>query len=180
MFILAQISSLISMIVNIVAVQLKTKRQMLLTIIVANLFFVISYVLLKAYVGALIYGIINIEIIINMFFENRGKLTPKWLISIYFFISIIVGFFTFNNIIDTLPIIAAIFFIITFRQTKEKYVRFLILENLISWIVYDFFVSAYLAVVSDLFIAFSTIVAIIRYDIRKGEKGKNGCNKYTC
>lgn len=170
MFILAQISSFISMVVNIVAVQLKTKKQMLLTIIVANLFFVINYLLLNAYAGALIYGILNIEIIINMLFENKGKLTPKWLISIYFFISIIIGFFTFNNIIDILPIIAAIFFIFTFRRTKEKYVRFLILENLISWIVYDFFVSAYLAVVSDLFIAFSTIIAIIRYDIRKGEK----------
>lgn len=167
MFILAQVSSLISMVINIVAVQLKTKKKMLLTIIIANLFFIISYLLLEAYAGALIYGILDIEIIINMFIENKGKKTPKLLIAIYLLISIVIGIFTVNNLIDVLPIIAAIFFIFTFRQTEEKYVRFLILENLISWVVYDFFVSAYLAVVSDLFIAFSTIVAIIRYDIRK-------------
>lgn len=170
MFILAQISSFISMVVNMIAVQLKTKRQMLITIIIANLFFVINYLLLEAYAGALIYGILDIEIIINMLLENNGKRTPESLIVIYIIISIIIGVFTFNNIIDILPIIAAIFFIFTFRRTKEKYVRFLILENLISWIVYDFFVSAYLAVVSDMFIAFSTVIAIIRYDIRKEVK----------
>lgn len=176
MFILAQISSFISMIVNIIAVQLKTKKQMLLTIIVANLFFVISYLLLGAYAGALIYGILDIEIIINMLLENKGKRTPKSLIVVYIIISIIIGIFTFNNVIDILPIIAAIFFIFTFRCRKEKYVRFLILENLISWIVYDFFVSAYLAVISDVFIAVSTIIAIIRYDIRKEvKKNENTC-----
>lgn len=170
MFILAQILSFIAMVINMVAVQLKTKKQILLTIVVSNLLFVISYILLGAYVGALTCGIVAIEIIINTILEDKGKVTPKFLIIIYLIISIIIGITTFNSLIDLLPIIASILFILTLRQSKEKYVRLLILGNLTSWIIYDFFVKAYLAGISDLFVISSTITAIYRYDIKKEVK----------
>ena len=56
MFVLAQILSLIAIIVNIIAVELKHKKHILLTIDLANFLFVISYLLLNAYIGALICG----------------------------------------------------------------------------------------------------------------------------
>lgn len=170
MFILAQILSFIAMVINMVAVQLKTKKQILLTIVVSNLLFVISYILLGAYVGALTCGIVAIEIIINTILEDKEKVTPKFLIIIYLIISIIIGITIFNSLIDLLPIIASILFILTLRQSKEKYVRLLILGNLTSWIIYDFFVKAYLAGISDLFVISSTITAIYRYDIKKEVK----------
>lgn len=170
MFILAQILSFVAMVINMVAVQLKTKKQILLTIVVSNLLFVISYILLGAYVGALTCGIVAIEIIINTILEDKGKITPKFLIIIYLIISIIIGITTFNSLIDLLPIIASILFILTLRQSKEKYVRLLILVNLTSWIIYDFFVKAYLAGISDLIVISSTITAIYRYDINKEVK----------
>lgn len=163
MFILAQILSFIAMIVNMIAVQLKTKKQILLTIVVSNVLFIISYILLNAYIGALTCGIVAIEIIINMILEDKGKSTPKALIIVYFIISILLGAITFSTIIDLLPIIASILFILTLRQSKEKYVRILILGNLTSWVIYDYFVKAYLAGISDLFVILSTITAIFRY-----------------
>ena len=69
-----------------------------------------------------------------------------------------------------LPILASIFFVFTLIQSKEKYVRLLILGNLTSWIIYDFLVKAYLAGISDLFVISSTITAIIRYDVKKEVK----------
>ena len=174
MFILAQILSFIAMVINMVAVQLKTKKQILLTIVISNLLFVISYLLLGAYVGALICGIVAIEIIINTILEDKEKKTTKYLIVLYSIISILIGILTFNSLIDLLPIIAAILFIFTLIQSKEKYVRLLLLGNLTLWIIYDFFVKAYLAGISDLFVISSTIIAIIRYDmIQKGTHTKN-------
>ncbi len=170
MFILAQILSFIAMLTNMIAVQLKTKKHILLTIVVSNLLFVISYILLGAYVGALICGIVAIEIIINTILEDKGNTTPKSLIIVYLIISIILGITTFNGFVDLLPILASILFIFTLRQSKEKYVRLLILGNLTSWIIYDFFVKAYLAGISDLFVISSTITAIYRYDIKKEVK----------
>ncbi len=159
-----------------IAVQLKTKKHILLTIVVSNLLFVISYILLGAYVGALTCGIVAIEIIINTILEDKGKTTPKSLIIVYLIISIILGITTFNGFVDLLPILASILFIFTLRQSKEKYVRLLILGNLTSWIIYDFFVKAYLAGFSDLFVISSTITAIYRYDIKKEVK-ENEQNK---
>jgi len=170
MFILAQILSFIAMVINIVAVQLKTKKQILLAIVAANIFFVISYILLGAYVGAITCVILIIVIIINTILEDKGKTTPKILICIYSIIYILIGIATFNSFIDLLPIVASILFILTLSQSKEKYVRLLILGNLILWIIYDFFVSAYLTCVSDLFVISSTIIAIYRYDIKKEVK----------
>lgn len=138
--------------------------------------FVISYILLGAYVGALTCGIVAIEIIINTILEDKGKTTPKFLIIVYLIISIILGITTFNGFVDLLPILASILFIFTLRQSKEKYVRLLILGNLTSWIIYDFFVKAYLAGFSDLFVISSTITAIYRYDIKKEVK-ENEQNK---
>ncbi len=164
------------MLTNMIAVQLKTKKHILLTIVVSNLLFVISYILLGAYVGALTCGIVAIEIIINTILEDKGKTTPKSLIIVYLIISIILGITTFNGFVDLLPILASILFIFTLRQSKEKYVRLLILGNLTSWIIYDFFVKAYLAGFSDLFVISSTITAIYRYDIKKEVK-ENEQNK---
>lgn len=172
MFILTQILSFIAMMINIIAVQLKTKKQILLTIVVANLLFIISYILLEAYMGALTCGIVAIEIIINTILEDKGKATPKIFIILYLVIFILLGVISFGSFIDTLPIIASILFTVTLIQTQEKYVRLLILGNLLSWIIYDFFVRAYLAVISDLFIISSTIIGIIRYEIKKEEKMK--------
>ena len=108
--------------------------------------------------------------IINTILEDKGKKTPQILIGIYSIIYIVIGIITFNSLIDILPIIASILFIVTLRQEKEKYVRLLILGNSISWIIYDFIVSAYLTSISDLFTIVSTITAIYRYDIKKEVK----------
>lgn len=170
MFILAQILSLIAMVINVVAVQLKTKKQILLAIVAANIFYVTSYILLGAYTGALTCIILIIVIIINTILEDKGKRTPKILIGAYSIIYITIGIITFKNLIDILPIIASILFIVTLIQEKEKYVRILILGNATSWIIYDFIVSAYLTSVSDLFVIVSTITAIYRYDIKKEVK----------
>lgn len=119
---------------------------------------------------------LQLEIIINTILEDKGKTTPKSLIIVYLIISIILGITTFNGFVDLLPILASILFIFTLRQSKEKYVRLLILGNLTSWIIYDFFVKAYLAGFSDLFVISSTITAIYRYDIKKEVK-ENEQNK---
>ena len=170
MFILAQILSFTAMLINMIAVQLKTKKQILLTIVVSNLLFIVSYILLGAYVGALTCGTVAIEIIINTILEDKGKTTPKLFIILYLVISVLLGIITFGSLIDLLPIVASILFILTLIQAKEKYVRLLILGNSLSWIIYDFFVSAYLAGVSDLFVIASTITAIIKYDTKEQSK----------
>ena len=77
-----------------------------------------------------------------------------------------IGLLTYKYIVDLLPIIASILFIFTLNIKEEKYIRLLLLGNLISWVVYDYYVLAYLAEISDLFVIISTLIAIYRYDIK--------------
>jgi hypothetical protein len=62
----------------------------------------------------------------------------------------------------------------TIIQSKEKNIRIFTLVNIVLWVVYDITVGAYMALVSDVMLTTSTIVAIIRYDILKGGTKING------
>ena len=88
----------------------------------------------------------------------------------YIAIFIVIGITSYGKVIDILPIIASLIFVLTLIQNKEKYVRLLILGNLISWMTYDIFVGAYSAAASDIFVISSTLIGIYRYDIKKEVK----------
>lgn len=169
MFILAQILSLLGMLSNIIALQLKTKKRILLTVVAGNLLFLMSYLLLKAYAGTIICFFNMIIIIINTLLEDKGKKTPKPLIFIYIVIACLIGYSSFNVIVDLLPILSSILLITSLIPSKEKIIRVLLVCNLTSWLIYDFCYLAYMACISDLFSISSGLIAIYRYD----RKNKN-------
>lgn len=170
MFILAQIVSLIAIIVNIIAVQFKDKKHILLGVALTNFLFAICYLMLDAYVGTLICIFHTIIVIINSMLEDREKETPSFMILIYILIAIIIGASGYKSVTDLLPILASILFILTLNIGKEKYIRLLLLGNLISWVIYDYFVLAYVAGVSTLVVIGSTLISIYRYDIKNKEQ----------
>lgn len=167
MFIVAQILSLMGMLSNIVALQLKTKRQILITILIGNILFLISYILLEAYIGSIICGFNAMIVFINSLLEEKGKSTPKPIIVIYIIIAIAFGITFFDKVIDMLPIIASILLILSLMQNKEKNIRLLLLIGFILWLIYDFYFLAYMACISDLFTIISSFVAIYRYDMKQ-------------
>jgi Bacterial inner membrane protein. len=165
--IIAQIMSFFGTLSNIVGIQFKKKKHILVSIICANFLFSVSFILLKAYSGALICFIAGIQTIINSLFDSKGKKYPTWLIISYYIISISCVFITFVDLIDIIPVMCAVLLITIIIQTKEKNVRLLTLINIGLWTVYDFIVGAYVVAISNIFVAISTLVAIIRLDILK-------------
>ena len=170
--IIAQMMGVLGTISNIIGIQLKKKSQIMISIILANFFFSLNFLLLEAYSGAIICFIAGIQTFINYLFDIKKKKYPIWLITIYYLISLVSVLITFTTLIDIIPIICAILLITTIIQKKERNIRLLTLVNIGLWSVYDLTVGAYTAAISDAFMTISTLIAITRLDILKNNKNK--------
>lgn len=167
MFIVAQIFGILVIISNVLAMQMKKKRQIIFMFILANLFSTINFLLLGGYSGAIICFFAILQTVINNHFEKLQKQVPHILIGIYVILSIVLGAITFQTFIDTLPIICSILYTLTIIQNKEKNIRKLSLVNIILWICYDLVCMAYTAAISDTFMAISTLIGMYRFDFKK-------------
>ena len=167
MFIVAQFFGILVIIANVLSMQMKNKKQIILMFILANLFSAINFILLQSYSGAIICLFAIIQTFINKIFEKKQQQVPKVIIGIYIVISIILGAITFNSLIDILPIICSILYTITIIQDKEKNIRRISLVNIVLWIIYDIVCQAYTAAISDLLMTISTIVGMYRFDYKK-------------
>lgn len=167
MFIIAQFFGILVIIANVLSMQMKNKKQIILMFILANLFSAINFILLQSYSGAVICFFAIIQTFINKIFEKKQQQVPKIIIVIYIVISIILGLITFNNIIDILPIICSILYTITIIQDYEKNIRRISLVNIILWIIYDIACQAYTAAISDSLMTISTIIGIYRFDYKE-------------
>lgn len=169
MFIIAQFFGILAIIANVLSMQMKNKKQIILMFILVNLFSAINFILLQSYSGAVICFFAIIQTFINKIFEKKQQSVPKVIIGMYIVISIILGVITFNNIIDIFPIICSIVYTITIIQDKEKNIRRISLINIILWIIYDIVSQAYTAAISDFLMTISTIVGMYRFDYKKNK-----------
>ncbi len=165
MNIIAQISGALATLTNIIGIQLKTKKQILISYIIACSFFVISFYFLKAYSGVITCFIMAIETIINYQFDRKNKTIPKWLIIILLITSLGISSIFYKTWVDLFSILSCIPFIFMLIQKKEKDVRLFTFIFLLFYTTFDILVGAYTAFIGDSLFLVSTIIAIIRYDI---------------
>ena len=167
MFLIAQIFGILVIVSNVLSMQMKQKRHMIIMFMLANLFSTFNFILLHSYSGAFICFLSIIQIFINYFFERKQREIPKILIGTYIIISIICGLITFKNCIDILPIMSSILYTLSIVQKEEKNIRKIVLLNSVLWTIYEFTTMAYTAGMSDAFMAVSTIIGMYRFDYKK-------------
>lgn len=167
MFIVAQIIGILLIILNVISMQLKKKKNIVFILLLINLLAAINLMMLGSYTGSIICFFAVIQIIINNIFERKEKEISKEILGIYIIISIICGVITYKTMFDILPIISSILFTITIIQKKEKNIRRIHLINMSLWVVYDFISAAYTNVISDSITLVSDLVGIYRFDICK-------------
>ena len=122
-------------------------------------FTAIANLLLGGYTGALT---ISISIIRNSLMVKK-KMT-KTILTILIIIQIIVG--TYLNqlgIIGYLPIISSVSYSLAIATTPNlQWLRWVIIENMLLWLIYDLTIQAYPAAVTDVTITLTTLIAIIK------------------
>lgn len=164
--IVSQIINCIGSTINMIGINIKDKRKILLFFIFGNSFVAASLGLLGAKVGMLVQIIFVIESIINYFWEKKFEKYPIWLILLYVIIPVTILAITFETMWDILPIIAGILFPLALLSKNFK-LRLLNLLSVVVWVPYNFNFGQYVGALSCLIFTIINIVAIIRFDLLK-------------
>lgn len=164
----------ISILINVITMQQKDKKNILIGLTFVNLTAIICYCFLKSYSAVIVDAIAMVQTYIKYRFDQQDKKMPIYLQLIFIAISIIGGIFTSHNLLDVIPIICLVLYTLSILQSKEKNIRLFTVANILGWMIYDFYAKAYVGILFSLFTLTSTIIAIIRYDIKKERKKENG------
>ena len=180
-YIIAQGFGILGMVANFLSFQQKKQRGAITFQFFAALLFAINFLMLEAYVGALLNVIGVIRAIV---FVNRDKLKadhPAWLIffvlafgSAYPLVFTVFNkeFNALNAIIEILPVIAMILSTISFRMTRARDIRRFGLFSSPMWLTYNIFCFSIGAIISEILNLISIIIGIFRFDLKRKHKNE--------
>ena len=166
-FILAQIFALIACGLNVISMQCKTRKKILLFFLLGNIVGATGLLLLNAYAGALIQFVFGIQTFINYIYAVKNKKISWELITFYIALSVVASIITFKSWIDIIPLVSAILHTVTIIQIKENRIRLVNLSSLLLWIPYYIVFDAYANLFTNICIVISNLISIVRYDIKK-------------
>ena len=163
-FYIAQGISILTAIVGLLSMQMKSMKGVLITQIAANLLASSTYFLLGGFSGAGISLIAIIQLIVMFLYDRKEKKPHIVVISIFIAAYIIYSILNFKEFIDIFPLMAAILFCLSIAQNKPSMYRWLVLFNPICWLIYDVYMLAYINIIMRIGIFISALVAKIRLD----------------
>jgi len=164
LFITSQIFGTLGAIFNVISMQAKTKRNILIGVLTASMCGSVSFMFLGAYGGAAICAVSVAESAINAWYTAKGKKLPVPMIISFFAAAILVGIVTFNNAYDILPALASVLFVTSITRNRERDIRILLFLVGLTWVVYGLLTGAYSIVAANLMLMTSIIVAMVRIE----------------
>ena len=153
---------------NMIGINLKDKRKVLICFIIGNSCVSVALGLLNAISGMLIQAVFVIETIINYFWEKKHDKYPTWMVLLYVIIPCIMLALSYKTMWDILPIIGGVMFPLAL-VSKDLKLRLLNLFSVFAWVPYNLHVGQYVGFVSCIIFVIINAVAVIRLDILKKE-----------
>ena len=172
-FIVSQIFGVLSAVSMVLSSWLENRKRIFFFLTLDNTFCFIEYFLLRAYTGAFtnVIGLLRL-FLFNMKGRNKFFKTA-WPLVIVIVLYTIVSILTYDNWTSLFPSLASIFYAFVLWQDKERNIRIGSSIMLLSWLIYNLLVGAYIGALSEGVMFISSLLAIIRIDILKKKKLSN-------
>ncbi len=152
----------------------KNKRiNILILMLVGLVIFTIYYVLLGAYIGAIMNVIEAAMVFVAYKKENQKWAQYKLWPFVFIAVFIIAAILNAKSWVDFLPVAAQIMGTIAVWQTNPRTIRFLMLIPRPLWFTYNLSVGAYAGMLAEIIIFVSVVIGIIRFDIIKRRAGRS-------
>ena len=169
--IIATIVGGIAAAIYVASYQCKKRNWILFLGALSRVLFILQYVLLGAFSGAVLD---LIAILAALIAGKKGHPTvKKLLVPIIVLIHaaiLVASILLYQSWYDIFVLLAATFCVGALWFSRERTIRAVSLCSSPCWLVYNLSSKAYFSAVSDTFAILSLLVAIWRYDIRKKEK----------
>lgn len=170
MILLAQIIGLLAVVTFLLSYQNKTRENIIKWNVISRILYIIQYVLLGAFEGAVLDIVGAISSIVANKKENRViKVNLPLVILNFNLLILVVGMVLYKNIFSLFPIIGVMLHTSAFWISDEKKIRIISFLGSPFWLVYNLSKFAYGSAVGDILTMLSIGLAIYRYDIKKSE-----------
>ena len=153
--------------------QIKSRKKLIAVNAVSRVLYVIQYLLLGAFEGALLD---TTAFFVSLLCHKRDNKIIKR----YFVLALLasnaalvgVGLLSYENVFSLLAILGVVFETLALWLRRERHIRALSLVSAPFWFAYNTYNGAYGSSIGSVIMFVSVLVAILRYDIlgKKNEK----------
>lgn len=169
--IVTQIVGIIAMFFSVFSFQMNTHKKIMLMQIGATLFFGIQYGLLGAVTGMVLDFVAIVRDVVFYYQDKKWAAHKAWPY-VFAIIFIIAGIITYENPTSLLMTAAMALNTFTFSFTKPVLVRSTILISSPLVLAYNIFNFSFGGIINEVFVFISSIVGMLRYDIKWNKKEK--------
>ena len=166
--IIAQIFGLCAMVALFSIYQQTDRRKLIRSKLFADAFWVVHYVMLGAYGGAIpnFVGILREFIFINREKKKWANLIVWPILFVAF--NWLLGYFTFSSPINIMPIAASTLVTISLWNRNPNITKILSIPVSMTFMVYDFFVGSWVGIANESLAIVSIIIYFIKAKKNKG------------
>ena len=171
MKIIANIIGIAAVILFVLSYQQKTRRGIVICNSVSRGLYVLQYLLVFAFEGAVLD---IVGIIASVLAQNKDKPIIKKNLKLIIIgvnlVIILTGILLYKNIFSLLPMFGVLLHIGAFWLTNEKHIRRISFLGSPFWFIYNLISGAYGSAIGDMMTMVSIVLAMIRYkDFKKTE-----------
>ena len=170
---IAQTIGIIALLFVLLSFQKNSRYLILLFLIIAQILFTIHFGLLGAWTGAAMNGVAAIRTYI--FNQRESKQWSNKQVWLYLFVVLfwVFGIVTWSGYYSILPILAMTIDSFAVWNKETKSIRMFMLIPRPLWLTYNFTVGSYAGMITEIFVLFSILIGIIRFDIFAKRKTQN-------
>ena len=170
--IITQIIGFVGFILAVVTFQSNKHKNITLLKCASDAMFVLQFIMLGAYTGAIMNGIGCIR---NLTYARlvEKKKDVKTAVIVFSVIIIALGIFTWNGPVSLLAIAGKLLSTLSYAFKNPKTVRRFTIPVCIVWAVYDLICTSYAGVLTEIFTLSSITIAYFRFEYKKDDV-KNG------
>lgn len=163
MNLLGQLIGVVAMVLCFMIYQQKERRQIIFVKMLADIAFMLHYLLLGAFSGAAICVTSITRAIVFLNPEKKWANKRVW-VPIFFVMSLVMAGLVWKDGFSVFPLIASIVSIISFSQNKPKITRILAFPVAISLLIYDLHIVSLAGIINESASIVSTTIGILRFD----------------
>ena len=172
-FLLVQILGIITLIIFVVSLQQRKKENFLLLQTSGTLIFIIQYIMTDKITGAIIFSVVAIRGLVFYYYKKKN-LKPSVIILVIFQIALLIStYFSWQNILSVIPLIATSAKTWGTWQNDMKWTRRTSLLGQACMIIYNLSALMYTGALTEVCNFTSTLIAIWRYDFNFIKINKN-------
>ena len=158
---IAQIFGILAILVWIVSIRKKKKKDIAFLQIISNGLYAVQYSMLGAITAACMNSLSFIRCIIMYIDIKKKKKTSKYIILFFVLLMIAIGIYSYNGIISTIPTFLTCLYAYSLWQKNMKVHYFIIVFAAFLWIVYNYYVGAYISLLGNVFEIICGITSLI-------------------